>query len=172
MKITMTKNQREYEKLKDRVTTCFEKWRWTLGLSMWKIELDWVSPGEVPTPQGLMDHYEESFVPYMSITPHPEYLIAYVAVDASTLEDRTDRELDEFVAHELVHAVLSEMHILDGDDHSVGVHRNVSVRLEEKVTTMLARALVLAQETGAKNERERLAREAKKKKKEESSVVL
>lgn len=160
----MTKQEREIEQMRKKIVACFAKWKWTLGLSLWEIKIEWTSSDQIPMPDAMTGHYAGVLAPQMSISPFPEYLLALVSVDPLTLIGCSDRELDEAVAHELVHAVLSEARIGDDDDQYNAKEDALHVRLEEKITTMLSRALVLAQDSGEAAERDRQKKQAKKSK--------
>jgi hypothetical protein len=144
--------------VKKKVLEIIRKWTNYLGLGMWEICVEW-------TDNATMDHYDamdgrlpdSEFGSVMTVSPNPEYMLAHLVVCVPMLINKTDRQIDEYVCHELIHVVLSDLRLGTGREWS-----DQELCLHERVTTTLARAFIFTQSSAVTQEQVRAKKEQKK----------
>lgn len=125
-------NDAEYAATKERVMEVFERWRYPLGLNMWRLHMRW-NRLDKPAGDGILARVAGE------ATPDWRYLEATVEWYLPVLEDMDDEELEYVVLHELTHVVLNEMRESAGEggiDH------------EERVVTQVAKVLQWVRDHG------------------------
>ena len=91
----------EYEKEKQRILRCLEKWQHNLWLSYWHIQSEFYR-------EGLGDD-ERNFITLASTSSMYQYMRASIKWNVFDIKDISDERLNEVVAHELAHVLIGEM---------------------------------------------------------------
>jgi hypothetical protein len=108
-----------------RVRESFNKWRQTLGLNQWTINIH-----HYYDPEKVVDVFgtEGNIIVVAKTNVEWTYGIAEIQVNILALNDKTDEEIDRIVVHELMHVLVNEMR--EGELHH-----------EERVVTQLTNAI-------------------------------
>lgn len=129
-RVRVLMNDAEYAAAKERVMEVFERWRYPLGLNMWRLHMRF---NRTDKPAGALARVAGT------ADPDWRYLEATVDWYLPVLADMDDEELEYVVLHELTHVLLNEMRESAGEgglDH------------EERVVTQVATVLQSVRDHG------------------------
>lgn len=122
---------KEFDKQKLRIKKLKDKWMDLLWLNQYWVEFDYIR--ETPGPESKTDYSPQDIGGYwevvMETRSDPYYLKASVTVYTIQTAKLNDDQLEETFLHELCHIHLSPL------------HTKAKSNDEERVVTMLARAL-------------------------------
>ena len=114
------------EKLFD---TYFDKWAKKTWLSIWRINIYYLSQKEYQKQTGNDEHHSLA-----TCSSHWEYLEASIFVNRKIINNQPKKRIEYLVLHELMHIFLAETRLSHKD-----------VRHEERIATLLARSFLLAE---------------------------
>lgn len=155
-------NDREFNEQKKRIQALIDKWKDPLGLGWWQINFNYCREGEIERTHG--DDPEARFTALMDVQSEWQYLHASVRVNMPKLAQVDDEDLEQSFVHELMHIYVSEMQVPAWADAPAEIIQSLRDH-EERVVTMLARAVCWVRqqgyEEGRKAERKEQAERAK-----------
>ena len=127
---------RECEFQKRRLGPVIRRWVKRVGLGGWTIDVEYYD--EIPA------HKDAA----MAMDVQWQYFQATMKVNANKTSDETDRRCEEIIVHELSHILVNEMRPpargTDLDEYAI----NELMQHEERVCTIVARAILWAYEAG------------------------
>ena len=133
-------NDAEFEKHKARIEALKERWLHVLGLSAWKINLEFVrsdyTRDGVPAPDDLAGAKTTS-----------EYMRATLSWNMPMVAEHDDREIERIFLHEVSHVLVNEMRPTRHDTPGDNALKSEDSWHEERVCTMIGNALLWTRES-------------------------
>lgn len=125
----------EADHQKKRLGPIIRKWLNRTGLNGWTVDIEYYD--RIPRHEDAAMAMDVQWV----------YLQATMKVSTNKVADETDRRCEEIIVHELAHILVNEMRPLHRGDNLDDYASAQQMEHEERVCTMIARALLWTYES-------------------------